>query len=128
MTKYNYNFSIVHPVTKNGMRNGRIRRKGREMTHKNIMPSDLDKLLVEVFYQSGNDPFICGVIGHATAESLHRIEKDCLENKEDIFDIGDGNYLFEANWFSGQYGEHGQCEFPPCFELEIVAFEEVKEY
>jgi hypothetical protein len=88
------------------------------------MPSSLDRLMVEVFYQAGDDPFVCGVTGHVTVESLFKIEAECRNEGADFFDKGDGSYLFEASWFSGQYGEYGQCELPPGWDMVLVAFED----
>lgn len=89
-----------------------------------VMPSNLDALMVEFFYQAGDDPFVCGVTGHVTTEALFKIEAEAKQESESLFDKGDGSYLFEATWFSGQYGEYGQCELPPGWDLEWVAFEE----
>lgn len=91
-----------------------------------VMPSASKTLQIEVFHQAGDEPFICGVVGHATTGVLMAIEKDCRENSDSFLDLGDGNYLFKANWFGGQYGEFGMCEQPPGWELEIVAFQELK--
>ena len=93
----------------------------------NVMPSEANALLVEFFHQAGDEPFICGVSGHATVEGLAKIEAECKAEADDIFEQGDGSYLFEARWFSGQYGEYGQCELPPCWELSLQAFEPADE-
>lgn len=89
------------------------------------MPSNRAALRVKFLYQAGYDPFVCGVDGHATVSALKTMEADCLENAEDMFPNGNGLYLFEASWFSGQYSEFGQCECAPGWELSLIAFEPV---
>jgi hypothetical protein len=89
------------------------------------MPSSKAVLLVEFFHQSGEDLFICGVTGRVTVRELEKIEVECRSEMSDEFDKGDGSYLFEARWYSGQYGEYGQCELPPGWELSPIAFRSV---
>lgn len=91
-----------------------------------VMPSEKGELQVEFFHQAGDETFICGVIGHATVETLATIEAECIAEMADLFDKGDGSYLFQATWLSGQYGEYGQCELAPCWEVLLIAFEEAE--
>jgi len=78
--------------------------------------------LIEILFQEGDPPFICGVNGMVTTGVLDKIESDVTENAVNYFDQGDGVYLFEASYFSGQYGEFGRCELAPCWELDLVLF------
>jgi hypothetical protein len=68
------------------------------------MITDLKKHYVQVFYQSGDDPFICGVVGNLP---LDDIEKELFDDEfiEGVFNRGDGDYLFEV------YQEHDETDF-----------------
>ena len=88
----------------------------------NVMPSNSKALIIEFFYLEGETPFICGVNGKITVDELARIEKESIAEGDALFDKGEGSYLFNAIWFSGQYGEYGRCELPPCFELYLTEF------
>jgi len=86
-------------------------------------PSDAKCPVVEVFYQSGDDPFVCGAQGHVTPDVLEEIEKGLKDERDDgTFDKGDGSYLFRATHQEGQYGDEGRCEIPPHWELDFIAF------
>jgi len=87
-----------------------------------VMPSSLRAPLIEVFHQSGDTPFVCGVNGHVTTAMLDEIEADIGNNAGDTLCKGDGVYLFRATRFAGQYGEEGRCEIAPGWELEMVLF------
>ena len=86
------------------------------------MPSSLKTPFIEVFYQAGNPPFICGVNGNATTSILLEIEEGLSEDEQYTFDKGDGNYLFKAVWVSVQYDGEGRCELPPYWNLDLVSF------
>jgi len=79
---------------------------------------------VEIFFLStGELPFICGAKGHVTIDMLAEIEKDCEENAKDIFDQGDGSYLFLARHNDAQIGDEGRVEVPAYWELDFICFE-----
>lgn len=78
-------------------------------------------LLITVFFMEGEEPFISHVNGKCTVAVLQEIEADIQENYGDL-DRGDGDYVFSASQFDGQYGEYGMCEFPPGWELSLEAF------
>lgn len=78
-------------------------------------------LLVNVLFQQGDDPFIFAVHGRATVADLSQIESDVRDNLE-MFDKGDGEYQFNAFYFSGQYGEYGRCELPSGLELSLARY------
>jgi len=88
-------------------------------------PSDRERLLVEMFYQTGDSPFICGVLGHATLDALQEMETDVAVNADEYFTKGDGTYLFDATSQPGQYGEFGRCEILPHWELELLLYRQV---
>jgi len=87
------------------------------------MPFNETNLKIQIFYQQGDDPFICGVYGGITQDILAEIEKDTIDNL-DLFDRGDGDYLFLAMPRQGQqsFPETGQWDFPPHWELELLKF------
>lgn len=73
-------------------------------------------VILEVLYlEGGEDPFICAVNGRICIEAMAEIEKTLRE--EEDFSHGEGLYLYEAHYFSGQYGEFGMCEISPGWEL-----------
>lgn len=78
------------------------------------------KLLVTFCLIDGHDPFICGVNGKGTIDNLVDIERYFLEYYEDC--KSDGEYTFNCDWFPGQYGEHGQCELAPGWEMTLDKF------
>ena len=82
------------------------------------------KLNVEICYVKENDyePFIFRINGFATVEYLLDIEKTCKEDKECYFSKGDGDYLFNVNWFNGQHDGEGNCELRAGIELELISF------
>ena len=81
------------------------------------------KTTVELFYLEGDDgPFVCAVNGHITKEAIEEIEQDIKDNGMEVFDKGDGSYIFEAVWQEGQYGPEGRCEIAPYIELELLEF------
>lgn len=79
--------------------------------------------LLEVLVMEGTDPFVTAAHGRITTV-IDSVEKDLLENPLDYFDEkGEGLYIFRAHFFSGQYGEFGQCELAPGWELDLLSFE-----
>lgn len=68
--------------------------------------------------EGGEDPFVCAVNGRICVSALQEIEK-CLVEDQD-FEHGEGLYLYEAHYFSGQYGEFGICEIAPGWELTLL--------
>ena len=66
----------------------------------------------------GEDPFVCAVNGRISLTALQEIEKILIEEQD--FQHGEGLYLYEANYFSGQFGAFGMCEIAPGFELTLI--------
>lgn len=91
-------------------------------------PSDQEKPIVEVFYQKGDDPFVCGLNGSTNGGMgmIDEIEKDMIDNKEDAFPHGDGQYLYIATWEPAQTGEYGRIELPGYWDLDLIAFKPVE--
>jgi hypothetical protein len=88
-----------------------------------VMPSRLKEALVQVFYQEGNPPFIAGSVGHWPLAILEDVETQVAEMDDEdtlnLFDSGDGDYLFRM------------CYEPPDYELGGIGdgywhFEKVK--
>jgi len=54
---------------------------------------------------------------------MEQIEQDMIDNPE-IFDRGDGEYLFTATYQEGQqsFPESGMWDFLPHWELELIHF------
>jgi len=85
------------------------------------------KTTVELFYiEEDFAPFVCAVNGRITKEAIEEIEQDIKDNGMDVFDNGDGSYIFEAVWHEGQYGPEGRCEIAPYFELALLEYQVVK--
>ncbi len=77
-------------------------------------------VLIEVLHVgSYEDTFICAVNGRVPVSALVEIEGQL---REEEFEKGHGLYLFEACYFSGQYGEFGMCEIAPGWELTLIEF------
>lgn len=89
-----------------------------------VMPSDGKSLQIEFFYLAGGeDPFICGVNGAATTTILAEIEDEIVKDPGDLFDQGEGSYLFKACYEKGEYSPiDGRCENAPYWDLTLVSF------
>ena len=85
----------------------------------NHFPTDSSTLLIQVFYNLADPPFICGASGCLTVAALENIETDL--DKSDFLH-GTGSYLFGAHWFEGQFDQEGRCELPAVFELTFISF------
>ena len=68
--------------------------------------------------EGGEDPFICAINGRIALDPLCEIEEQLRDEEE--FSHGEGLYLYEARYFSGQYGEYGMCEIAPGWELTLL--------
>ena len=89
-----------------------------------IMPTKRVNNYVQFFYAGeGDDPFICGVDGHFTADAINDIEKDFLSEDCDAFDKGAGDYLFKVIYEPEQRGEYGRIEYAAWWDLSEVLFE-----
>jgi hypothetical protein len=88
-------------------------------------PQYHDDLQINVFYQNGDPPFICGIKGKATISILTEIEQDMIDNLE-IFNRGNGDYLFSTKHQQGQqsFPETGQWDFPPHWEFDLIAHQQ----
>lgn len=86
-----------------------------------VWPTDSKQVMVEAFYQAGDDPFIYGVIGQTSAQAITDMESDMRDYLDDHFNKGDGSYLFEASWDDGEY-ENWYCLHTPYWELTVVDF------
>jgi len=87
------------------------------------MPTKREKSFVQFFYVVGDDPFICGVDGHFTPETLNEISTEFLEENDDAFSKGSGDYLFQVNYENEQRGEYGVVEISGWWNLTEVLFE-----
>jgi hypothetical protein len=85
-------------------------------------PSDQERTLVEIFYQKGYDPFVCGLNGCTNGEMIQEIEKELTA---DFFERGDGLYLYTVTWEPDQTGEYGRVELPGYWDLEFIAFKPI---
>ncbi len=87
-----------------------------------------DKLLIEVFYLGGEDPFICGVNGKITTHCLSEIE-DVLTSEDDPFDFdkGEGLYFFTVYRESAQCGFEGRIEIDAYWDFTFVRYEPIPE-
>lgn len=96
--------------------------------HDFVMPSDSGKRLVELLWQQGDNPFVCGVNGMITRDCIESIEKEMAENPEwcdELFGNGDGYYLFDAKWEQAEHDAYGQVVNPGYWDLSLVGFREL---
>lgn len=87
---------------------------------------DGEPLLVQIFKQDGDPPFVCGFRGNPI-DVLDEIQRDYIDDDElhsDLFVNGDGDYLFRIVHQPGQqtFPETGQWDFLPYIELDLVQF------
>lgn len=87
----------------------------------------LGRFTAEVFYQPGDDPFICSVIGMVTTECLSAAQGDLVDNPPDELSRGAGTYTFDFFFEPGQFDEMGRCEFSPGWGFDFVSFENLEE-
>jgi hypothetical protein len=87
-------------------------------------PSDQKTPLVEVFYQLGDPPFVCGLHGCVNGDMIEMIERDLQEDavESEWFLLGDGTYLYEASWVDDQRNEEGRIELPGYWDLRRIAY------
>ncbi|MNR19702.1 hypothetical protein D3C85_1365090 [compost metagenome] len=79
-------------------------------------------VLAEVFFQKGDDPFICAVRGRICVEQLEAAQRDFRENLPDELEQGDGIYTFDFFYEKGQYDEFGRCEIAPGWGFDFVSY------
>jgi hypothetical protein len=79
-------------------------------------------VLAEVFFQKGDDPFICAVRGRICVEQLEAAQRDFRENLPDELEQGDGIYTFDFFFEKGQYDEFGRCEIAPGWGFDFVSY------
>lgn len=79
-------------------------------------------VLAEVFFQKGDDPFICAVRGRICVEQLEEAQRDFRENLPDELEQGDGIYTFDFFYEKGQYDEFGRCEIAPGWGFDFVSY------
>lgn len=93
-----------------------------------VMPTKRSKNYVQFFYAGhGDEPFICGVDGHFTSDTLDEIAKDFLSEGLDSFDKGAGDYLYQVTYEPEQRGEYGMIEIAAWWDLVEVLFEPLNE-
>jgi hypothetical protein len=81
-------------------------------------------IVVDACLIDGMPPFISGAWGKVSINALVDMEKDlATELDEGLFTKGQGVYRLETHHEPGQYGEFGQCEFPPYWDFNEVSFE-----
>lgn len=79
-------------------------------------------VLAEVFFQQGDDTFICAVRGRICVEQLEAAQRDFRENLPDELEKGDGIYTFDFFYEKGQYDEWGRCEIAPGWGFDFVSY------
>lgn len=79
-------------------------------------------VLAEVFFQQGDEPFICAVRGRICVEQLEAAQRDFRENLPKELEQGDGIYTFDFYFEEGQYGEYGMCEIAPGWGFDFVSY------
>jgi hypothetical protein len=79
-------------------------------------------VLAEVFFQQGDEPFICAVRGRICVEQLEAAQRDFRENLPDELERGDGIYTFDFYYEKGQYDEWGRCEIAPGWGFDFVSY------
>jgi hypothetical protein len=87
----------------------------------------VNDLKIKLFYLNGDPPFIFEIYGKATIDILEEIEQNCIDNFEEIFNKGEGSYLFEVTREEGQisFPETGQWDFPPYWELNLIEYKAI---
>lgn len=78
-------------------------------------PSNNKQTFIEIFFQEGDPAFICGANGHITTWMLDKIEKGLDDEYKELFDKGNGRYLFETIGEPEAY-----------FDLNLVDFESIE--
>lgn len=90
------------------------------------MPSNMAETMVELCWVAGDaQPFVCGAIGNVCVDMLSAIEVDC-EAEPDVFEHGDGVYLFRVTKQEATYHNGGLVD-REYWELECVGFEPLTE-
>jgi hypothetical protein len=79
-------------------------------------------VLAEVFFQQGDEPFICAVRGRICVEQLEAAQRDFRENLPKELEQGEGIYTFDFYFEEGQYGEYGMCEIAPGWGFDFVSY------
>lgn len=79
-------------------------------------------VLAEVFFQKGDEPFICAVRGRICVEQLEAAQRDFRENLPDELEQGDGIYTFDFFYEKGQYDDMGRCEIAPGWGFDFVSY------
>jgi hypothetical protein len=80
-----------------------------------------ERLIVEVFHQQGDVPFICAVHGKTTVAALCGIEDELRGEDTPVSEAG--TYRFAASWNKAQVDEMGRIEFPAYWELDQIGFD-----
>jgi hypothetical protein len=83
-----------------------------------------DRLLIDVCYIEGDDPFICGVYGKAPLNTLADIEAQLCQSieEEDGLLTEEGEYRFTARYEPAQRGDYGRIECEAYWDLTQVSF------
>jgi hypothetical protein len=85
------------------------------------LPSSDLITVIEVFYQAGDPPFICGVSGHMTYDMFDKIEAQLEAEELELLTSGDGTYLFRPWWQNAEY-ENGGLVDGGYWNLEQLLF------
>ena len=90
-------------------------------------PAGTSPAIIQVFYQKGDVPFVYGVNGWMTQESITEINTEIAEYADVYFEEGNGDYLLRALYFEGQScPESGRWEIAPCWQLEFIEFRAIE--
>ena len=93
------------------------------------MPFDIEETLVQVFFQYGDVPFVCGVIGRINSQKISELDcqlsTDYQSGDAHLFNnYGNGDYLLKIKYEKGELdGESAQWIHRPYFDYELVKFE-----
>lgn len=91
-----------------------------ERLYRELTPSDDGAVVVKVFYIRGDDPFVFFINGAISIGGIEEIEKECGENCLDMFEDGEGEYMFKA--IHGGGDEH----IKPYWDIEKLAFSPIR--
>ena len=84
-------------------------------------------LAVRVTYSKDDYAFISGVYGSATIDYLEEIEKDFSEDDDELFNLGNGDYLMSVKYEKAVRGEYDAIEIPAYFDLTIIEYKPFEE-
>ena len=97
-----------------------------EVAKKGILANE-KKLIVRITYSKDDSAFISAVYGQVTIDVLEEIEESYQEDLEEVFNLGDGDYLFSVSYYEAQIDGHGRIELSAYYELKIIEYKPFEE-